>query len=578
MNNFKDPTFYLGVCENRMDPLKLGRVQVRVLGLHTWNKSELPTEDLPWAYKIQPSTSGAISGIGTAPVGVMEGTWVAVQYIDPEKQMPFIIGSLGGIPQSKNPSLESFEFTNSDSNVQSSDSNVQETEVEYDNTTVGFKDPNFVYPLKTHLNEPDTNRLARHEKIPQTVVLNKEQKRHKNIPKANGGTWDQSPIPYNATYPYNNVTQTESGHIMEFDDTKDKERIHLYHTKGTYTEIDHNGTQVNFIVGDSYVIMERNGYAHIVGNLHVAVDGAHTLRVNNTLDVQVNGNANINCHSNANLNVAGDLNISAGGNIKMKAGGDFALDASRIDLNYGVASGLQTISSIGGTASNPPVLNVLTRGEQIAIDYEVVDDDPIKLSEFQKKIVEEGVLTEEEVKATPVSQEEFTPLANEVKEKPVEQEQINSFTGREQLSKYFKLSDLTEDYTRKLVDQSGLTDQQIFNNLKALAVNVLDPIKEKYPNMKINSGLRLGDAASQHNKGQAVDVSFSGVSRADLYNRCLELQQTVPYDQMLLEYLTPGGNGWIHISYVQGRNRKQIFTMNNHKRVSKDLVSLVRIA
>ena len=45
MNN---PSFYLGVVEDRDDPLMLGRVRVRILGLHTHDKAVLPTADLPW--------------------------------------------------------------------------------------------------------------------------------------------------------------------------------------------------------------------------------------------------------------------------------------------------------------------------------------------------------------------------------------------------------------------------------------------------------------------------------------------------------------------------------------------------
>ena len=92
-----EPNFWIGVCEDRHDPLKLGRVRVRIMGIHTHDKTMLPTADLPWAYKVQPTTSGAISGIGLAPIGVMEGTWVAIQFIDPDKQMPFVVGSLGGV-------------------------------------------------------------------------------------------------------------------------------------------------------------------------------------------------------------------------------------------------------------------------------------------------------------------------------------------------------------------------------------------------------------------------------------------------------------------------------------------------
>ena len=71
---------YEGCVENRNDPLKLGRCQVRVVGLHTHDKNILSTADLPWAYPLQPVTSAAISGLGHSPVGPVEGTWVIIMF------------------------------------------------------------------------------------------------------------------------------------------------------------------------------------------------------------------------------------------------------------------------------------------------------------------------------------------------------------------------------------------------------------------------------------------------------------------------------------------------------------------
>ena len=345
-----------------MDPLKLGRVQVRVMGLHIHDTAILPTSDLPWAYKVQPTTSGGISGIGYAPVGVMEGTWVVVQYIDPEKQMPFVVGVLGGIPQD----IHRFE---------------------------GFKDPNGKYPLEDHKNEPDTNRLARHEKIDQTVVPLKEEAEHKGVTKANGkGTWDQSPTPYNAAYPFNNVWQSESGHIMEYDDTEGTERIHLYHRTGTFSEIDHNGTKVQRVVGDSYEVYERNGYVHIRGNVDICVDGAKTLQVKDTLDVQVHGKTVLNINDSCDMTVAKDFNLTVGGdysvNVKgtihqkagsatnldsgskfsIMAGGIIGIDGTTTNIQSGVAGPASPkltsfTNAIGGSPVKLPELTVNKRSE-----------------------------------------------------------------------------------------------------------------------------------------------------------------------------------------------------------------------
>ena len=49
-----DFVWFIGVVEDRMDPLRLGRVRVRVHGWHSSDTSTLPTTQLPWAQPIQP--------------------------------------------------------------------------------------------------------------------------------------------------------------------------------------------------------------------------------------------------------------------------------------------------------------------------------------------------------------------------------------------------------------------------------------------------------------------------------------------------------------------------------------------
>ena len=67
---------YYGVIESRADPKQLGRVRVRVLGIHTEDKVLLPTADLPWATVL--SHDGSNSGLGTTPSFYVEGTWVGM--------------------------------------------------------------------------------------------------------------------------------------------------------------------------------------------------------------------------------------------------------------------------------------------------------------------------------------------------------------------------------------------------------------------------------------------------------------------------------------------------------------------
>ena len=58
---------YYGVVESRADPKQLGRVKVRVLGIHTEDKVLLPPADLPWATGL--SHDGSNRCLGATPRG-----------------------------------------------------------------------------------------------------------------------------------------------------------------------------------------------------------------------------------------------------------------------------------------------------------------------------------------------------------------------------------------------------------------------------------------------------------------------------------------------------------------------------
>jgi len=87
--------WWIGVVEDRKDTEKQGRVRVRIFGYHTDSKELLPTKSLPWALPIQPITSAATSGIGSSPLGPVEGTWVIGFFLDGEDcQQPAIFGTI----------------------------------------------------------------------------------------------------------------------------------------------------------------------------------------------------------------------------------------------------------------------------------------------------------------------------------------------------------------------------------------------------------------------------------------------------------------------------------------------------
>jgi hypothetical protein len=89
--------WWIGVVEDRGDPMSLGRVRCRIFGYHTEDKTKLPTVDLPWALCMQPANSASSGGVGSSPTGPIEGTWCVGFWRDPDyMQEPMVLGTIPG--------------------------------------------------------------------------------------------------------------------------------------------------------------------------------------------------------------------------------------------------------------------------------------------------------------------------------------------------------------------------------------------------------------------------------------------------------------------------------------------------
>ena len=351
-NNF---IWFNGVVEDRQDPQKLGRLRVRCVGIHTDNKDDLPTADLPWSQLIHPITSSGISGLGHSPGFIVEGTWVFGYFRDGyAMQEPMVIGTLPGKP------------------------------VELAETSKGFYDPNGVYPK--YKDEVDTNRLATNDSNnPHLGLELRKLTRKTGVPTADfdavpveehistaieasdSDTWNQPNIPYAAVYPFNHVFESESGHVMEIDDTKDNERLFTQHRTGTSQEIDKDGNQVNIIKGDHYNIVSGKRQAVIEGNADITIGGRHKIYINkdgqtnNHYDIQVGPNASVNIQiDKGDMNVVlkdGKLNTNVAGDYNMKIGGNMNLDVR----------GNKT-ETVSGSKTSNTTGNVIHRGARIDLN------------------------------------------------------------------------------------------------------------------------------------------------------------------------------------------------------------------
>jgi GH24 family phage-related lysozyme (muramidase) len=135
---------YLGVVEERCsDEYKSGRCRVRVAGVHTEDKTVLPTVDLPWAYPKGSIRSAGMSGIGESPTGLLEGSWVFIEFLDEYQQMPIITGSWSGVPSTgSTPGTSSTVVTDSSGNpVTDSSGNPVTTETDTPTTPSELQGP-----------------------------------------------------------------------------------------------------------------------------------------------------------------------------------------------------------------------------------------------------------------------------------------------------------------------------------------------------------------------------------------------------------------------------------------------------
>jgi zinc D-Ala-D-Ala carboxypeptidase len=123
--------------------------------------------------------------------------------------------------------------------------------------------------------------------------------------------------------------------------------------------------------------------------------------------------------------------------------------------------------------------------------------------------------------------------------------------------KHFTFEELIR--TSKKVDNTP--DVASLSNLEKLVDKVLDPARELFgAPIKVTSGYRSkelnmivgGDKKSQHLTGHAADLKCS--DNMKLFLILIEME----FDQLIYEYGNDEQPSWIHVSYVEGKNRNQV--------------------
>ena len=348
---------YYGIVEDRQDPLKIGRVRVRVHGVHTSSKLSVSTPDLPWAQVMLPTTSAGLSGFGTQH-GLVEGSTVILFFRDEHKQQPVIIGSAPGIPSSgyrqstddklmtrdvkhgfndprrltasaydgtpdgKNPEHSPKRGFGLDKGLDTAPKIYESRDISYIGKGSSITEPTLTedmlpyYPLYTDKSDlsklagstDETGLHAGRDIIKDILPSKKEIK-----------------SPAKPVYPYNKVIQSESGHVIEMDDTPSAERIAIEHRSGTFQEIHPDGSQVTRVVNDNYTIICRDEEVFVGGKVNIKVLG--------DAKIETIGKIELKSFSDGKIDITGKLDIESGGDLTLKSAKDVIVKATKFRPN-----------------------------------------------------------------------------------------------------------------------------------------------------------------------------------------------------------------------------------------------------
>lgn len=124
-------------------------------------------------------------------------------------------------------------------------------------------------------------------------------------------------------YPFNNITQSESGHTFELDDTKGRERVRLQHRSGTFIEMHPNGDEVHKVYGDGYEITIKDKNVLIKGACNITIEGDCNMEIRGDKTERVHGDYNLEVRGDYNLRSVGEMSIDGDKDISIAANENF---------------------------------------------------------------------------------------------------------------------------------------------------------------------------------------------------------------------------------------------------------------
>lgn len=343
--------WWTGVVEDRDDPQKLGRVRVRIFGIHNDDLDKVPIGDLPWAHTMMPCTSASISGVGFSPTGLVEGSWVVGFFADGESmQDPIVMGSIHGYPIQENKQKRAFKDSEGLYPRWYNDSDVS-----YVAREDKWKEHRSYFSrYKERVTKIETATKPVLSTLDIEATEGKEETRKK---------WDEPEPRHGApgAYPRVHTYESETGVVREVDDTVNGTRIVEYHPGGTWYEIFPDGDKMTKVSGNNYEIVIFDDKLLIRGNQNITVEGDSRFLVKGDYVHEVMGDYHLKVHGKRHTKITTNDFLEILGNYNM----NIKLDANtRIGKNHKMLIDVDKVESIGGKSQ----LTVSKEANEIYLD------------------------------------------------------------------------------------------------------------------------------------------------------------------------------------------------------------------
>jgi zinc D-Ala-D-Ala carboxypeptidase len=149
------------------------------------------------------------------------------------------------------------------------------------------------------------------------------------------------------------------------------------------------------------------------------------------------------------------------------------------------------------------------------------------------------------------------------------------------VSEHISYREATASITARRNNISNIPDEQQLSNMRKVALKIFEPLRAGLGNrpiwiasffrsQQLNS-LIGGAVNSQHmaKKGAAMDIDndneHNGPTNAEIF---YFIHDNLEFDQLIWEYGDDKNPDWVHVSYNEGKNRRQVLKCVNGKYIN----------